>query len=410
MRLLTAALKIGDRLCELVIQHEEGAHWIGLKLVHGRAWTLAPAGLDLYSGQPGIILFLAYLGQVTGKQKYTSLARLATQTLFNEIDTLKVQRWEIGAFEGWSSLIYMYTHLSVLWQDSAYLEKAEELAFHLAPLIAQDKYLDIIRGAAGAIRVLLNLYTVIHSSGVIDLARRCGDHLLTQAKKMPQGIAWHTSSEQERPLTGFSHGTAGIALSLFQLAFYTGDERYQQAALAAMNYDRSVFSPTLKNWPDYRDLEADDLPTSSQDVIAMTTWCHGAPGIGLARLGSLAYYDDLAMRQDITIALQTTLERGFGQNHSLCHGDMGNIEIVLVASQQFPTSDYRQSLEEITAMIVASIESHGWYTGVPMNVETPGLMTGIAGIGYGLLRLATPDQVPSILLLDAPHYQIELDK
>jgi lantibiotic modifying enzyme len=36
--------------------------------------------------------------------------------------------------------------------------------------------------------------------------------------------------------------------------------------------------------------------------------------------------------------------------------------------------------------------------GVPGNVATPGLLTGQAGIGYGLLRLAAPHQVPSILL------------
>lgn len=41
-------------------------------------------------------------------------------------------------------------------------------------------------------------------------------------------------------------------------------------------------------------------------------------------------------------------------------------------------------------------------TGVPFNVETPGLMTGLAGIGYGLLRLADPQNVPSVLLLELP--------
>jgi class II lanthipeptide synthase len=29
-------------------------------------------------------------------------------------------------------------------------------------------------------------------------------------------------------------------------------------------------------------------------------------------------------------------------------------------------------------------------------------MTGLAGIGYGLLRLASPAQVPSVLMLEGP--------
>jgi hypothetical protein len=37
-----------------------------------------------------------------------------------------------------------------------------------------------------------------------------------------------------------------------------------------------------------------------------------------------------------------------------------------------------------------------------LAVETPGLMTGLAGIGYGLLRLAVPTRVPSVLVLEGP--------
>jgi lantibiotic modifying enzyme len=40
--------------------------------------------------------------------------------------------------------------------------------------------------------------------------------------------------------------------------------------------------------------------------------------------------------------------------------------------------------------------------GVPLNVETPGLLLGLAGIGYELLRLAEPERVPSLLTLAPP--------
>jgi len=35
-------------------------------------------------------------------------------------------------------------------------------------------------------------------------------------------------------------------------------------------------------------------------------------------------------------------------------------------------------------------------------VESPGLLTGLAGIGYGLLRLAEPTRIPSVLVLAPP--------
>jgi lantibiotic modifying enzyme len=51
------------------------------------------------------------------------------------------------------------------------------------------------------------------------------------------------------------------------------------------------------------------------------------------------------------------------------------------------------------AAIEENISTSGWLCGTPQAVDTPGLMTGIAGIGYGLLRAAQPDRVPCVLVL-----------
>lgn len=89
-------------------------------------------------------------------------------------------------------------------------------------------------------------------------------------------------------------------------------------------------------------------------------------------------------------------------NHSLCHGDLGNLETLLLASLIQKDSVGKEEVENLAAMILDSLERQGWCTGVPLSVETPGFMTGIAGIGYELLRLADPERVPSVLLLEAP--------
>jgi lantibiotic modifying enzyme len=47
-------------------------------------------------------------------------------------------------------------------------------------------------------------------------------------------------------------------------------------------------------------------------------------------------------------------------------------------------------------------QHHGWICANPADIESPGLMTGLAGIGYGLLRQAEPDRPPSILTLEGP--------
>lgn len=131
-------------------------------------------------------------------------------------------------------------------------------------------------------------------------------------------------------------------------------------------------------------------------------WCHGAAGVGLARLHSRPQLDDAETRTEIDIALKTTLAQGFGLSHCLCHGDLGNLKLLLQATQKLDDSQWGEHLQRITSSVLTSIGKNGWLCGNPMGVEDPGLMTGVAGIGYGLLRLAFPEHVPSVLMLEPP--------
>jgi lantibiotic modifying enzyme len=101
-------------------------------------------------------------------------------------------------------------------------------------------------------------------------------------------------------------------------------------------------------------------------------------------------------------ALHTTLERGFGQTHCLCHGDFGNLELILQASRASHLPSAGIDFDTLTAMILDSVERHGWQCGGPPGVVLPGLMLGVAGIGYELLRIAEPAFVPSVLTLAPP--------
>src|SRR6185295_7735022 len=65
--LLAAACAVGDRLETLALRDGGSANWIGLTLTGETQWSLLPLGVDLYGGLPGLVLFLAYLGEVTGE-------------------------------------------------------------------------------------------------------------------------------------------------------------------------------------------------------------------------------------------------------------------------------------------------------------------------------------------------------
>jgi len=401
-QLLKAALAVGERLESLALRDEKNVSWIGLTLLNQKHWTLVSLGVDLYDGLSGVILFLAYLGSVTEEKRYTTLAKTVLTMMQRQVEDSKAFITSIGGFNGWGGIIYTLTHLGVLWDEPELLAKAESLVELLPELIAKDEQLDIIGGAAGCIASLLNLYRCAPSERTLRAAMQCGDRLIAHTKQMEHGIGWIAAGIGEKPLAGFSHGAAGIAWTLLELSAVTGEERFRKVALEAIAYERSLFSLKLGNWPDLRELENTVLSESKEPVNFMTAWCHGAPGIGLGRLRALPHLNNAEIRAEIDTALHTTLTQGFGLNHCLCHGDLGNLELLLQASLVFDDPKWRSAVNRFAAIILESINQYGWLCGVPLGVETPGLMTGLAGIGYELLRLAEPTRVPSVLTLAPP--------
>lgn len=406
---LNEARAIADRLLQLALVKNETIGWLVLNPVGGQEWRPVPAGPDLYNGLPGIALFLAYLGELSGEQRYADMARLAVKTL-REIFLPRTGLWQwgtIGAFDGLGSLIYLFSHLGSLWHDPTLCHDAEEMLPLLRVLLKADKACDFLAGAAGSLSALLSLYTASPEQATLDAAIWCGEHILEQARSMPQGIAW-SPQEEGVPLAGISHGNAGIALSLLRLATVTGDERFRQAARQAMEYERSLFCEEKHNWPDLREVRTLADIAHKQDLRYMIAWCHGAPGIGLARLASLQHDDDAAIRLEIDEVVQCVLEQGFGRNHSLCHGDMGNLEVLLLATQFLP--DYARTKIDplfgpLQTALLESMHTQGWLSGIPRPMETPGLMLGLAGTGYALLRLFNAARVPSLLVLAPPQVE-----
>ncbi|ATB32683.1 type 2 lanthipeptide synthetase LanM family protein [Melittangium boletus] len=399
-RLLATARTLGDRLERIAVRGEQDIGWVGLTIVNDRYWSLVPTSIDLYSGTAGIALFLGYLGHVTGEARYTHLAKLSLTTARQLVERDREQVKQLGGYFGWGGFLYAMTHLGGLWREPSLWTEAEAVLPHLEPLIDGDESFDVLTGSAGTLLSLLGLHGVQGSRAALDAAIRCGERLLAMARPMREGTGWYVKGVAEWPLSGFSHGAAGIALSLLELATTTGDSRFRETACRALDYERSLFSTQARNWADLRVPE--NTPSEERNSRFSVGWCHGAPGIGMARLGSMRHLDDPRLKADAEAAVQTTLEHGFGMNHSLCHGDLGNLELILLASQAFGDGALKSRAYRLAHMILDNIDERGWQCGVPLGVETPGLMTGLAGIGYGLLRLASPEQVPSVLTLAPP--------
>jgi type 2 lantibiotic biosynthesis protein LanM len=370
------------------------ASWIGVSLMGEQHWALVPAGVDLYSGLPGIALFLARLAVTTHEQRYEELARKAMAGALRQMESMGP--WpSVGVFAGQAGIIYALTHVGLLLKESALVDRAEQLVPSLQVAVASDTHLDLISGTAGAILGLAALHDLTGSPRALAAIRAAADHLAARAEPIGDGVGWRTPLSGDAPLVGASHGAGGIAFALLTAWGLTGDARFERTARAAITYERGTYSDEAGNWPDLRP------QTSPSARLSMTAWCHGASGLGLMRLAGLRYADDSGVRDDIAQAVQATLAHGFGGNHCLCHGDLGNLELIASAAARVDEPGLRSSAACFAAHILRTIRHRGWRCGVPLQVETPGLMTGLAGIGDGLLRIANP-QLPSILMVQAP--------
>lgn len=390
-RMLAIARAIGERLFTLAHESETEVAWNAVKQVGERKWIVGPAGLDLYTGTAGIGLFLAHLGPMLGDERVTALARKAAATLQHASERLRPMGTLLGGFEGWGSILYGLVNLGVILDEPAAIEQARSLLSVLPDLIAQDEHLDIVSGAAGCIGSLLALHRHAPDPEALAIAVACGEHLLGKAVASGAGLAWPTQLAVQHPLMGFAHGTTGIAWSLLALSAETGETRFQEAAARAIAYERAHFVAEPGDWPDLR---AEQLPPRFTP-----SWCHGAPGIGLARIHALRHLDDPGLRDEVRAAATATLAHGFGHNHCLCHGDLGNLEFLRAASEALAEPALEAATARAQATILVGLESHDWRCATPAHVHAPGLMIGLAGIGYGLLRLAAPSRVPSVLTL-----------
>ncbi|HEX5246379.1 MAG TPA: type 2 lanthipeptide synthetase LanM family protein [Gaiellaceae bacterium] len=382
------------------MRHDVGAYVNWPAIVDGdAAVTVQPAmGPGLYDGLSGIALFFAYLGEVLDRDDFREVALRSQQTARRFIDSFP-GHWNIGAFGGDGGYLYVLLHLSHLWNDTTLLDECASRVVAFRERIQDDRQYDFIQGAAGLIPVLLGLHRERPSVNAISLAEQCGWHLVNNASEQVTGLGWAADDDPTPALLGMGHGAGGIACSLMSLYQATGEPRFRQVAADALVYERSLFDERKGDWPDLRRETSVDEEARHPRIAA---WCHGAMGIGLSRCRLARDFADPRALDEIRTARDLTLEIGFGNNHSLCHGDLGNLELLREASAVLADSEIETARLQLAARIVSDIAENGYKTGITHGVDSLDLLRGVAGIGFGLLRIAAPTRVPSVLQLDGP--------
>jgi type 2 lantibiotic biosynthesis protein LanM len=394
--LVEAAVKIAEELQRRAISAANGSTtWIGMDYnPEARRYQLQPVGYDLYDGVCGIAFFLAAVAKITGDVGFRGLALSALQDLRESLQDKGnpnfMKQGDIGAGVGNGSIIYTLVRISQFLNEPELLKLASLVASFITPeRIASDRQFDLMSGAAGAILGLLSLYQASANQEILNQAVSCGYHLLINRTKSNSGFrAW--ANTEEKLATGLSHGAAGIAYALLRLYKITQEIVFKEAAEEAIAYERSLFVADVGNWVDEGETD-------------MTSWCHGAPGIGLARLGGLSILDNPEIRQEIAVAINTTKNYGLPNLDHLCCGNFGRMEVLLVGACKLSLPELRDIVQKQAAWILARVNQVGnfyLFPEIESDIYNPAFFQGTAGIGYELLRLAHPELLPSVLLWD----------
>lgn len=396
-RFLETASSIGHRLVRDAIWSGDRCNWLGdsMELVLGD-WKVAHRsfGPELYAGTAGIALFLHRLHAVTNEALLLATAKGAIAQSLSRIDDLPPSS-RPTFYPGWAGIAWTLIEMGDVDRGLELLERAGD----------ESDLLDVVTGVAGSIAPLLRLHKRFGHAWLLDRAIAHGRTLVRTANRSAEGASWTTSpGYAARDLTGYSHGTAGIAVALLELSAATNDASLRALAEDAFRYERAHFSEAQQNWPDFR-----VMPGTPQDAnwpgYAMA-WCHGAPGIALSRLRAYELTGDDTYRLEAGVAIQTTYRAvsaadPTGANFSLCHGTSGNTEAFVVASRVLREPGYLAVADWVAdrGIELYARPTSEWPCGVNGGGETPNLMIGTAGIGHFYLRLFDPDRVPSVLLM-----------
>lgn len=399
-------------------------------------------GHDLTQGTTGIALFLAAVACVRDDGELRQLSLDALEPLRRKLREAgaspRDKPLRLGGMMGLGSYIYGLLTIGKLLGERVLIDEAHQATVLITDeQIERDVYVRVQTGTAGTILVLLALHALrphANSAGrtPLELSQACARHLLANRISFDgRPRAWALSPGKP-PLIGFGYGAAGICHALLRLYGETGDEGLLEAGSEGLAFVRSFYLPESGNWLDPRSVFAsryrprhgswsdwwqagavEDLEPLEPErkfeatgVPCLRTWCHGSVGILLGKLASLDVDDSYEVRTEIQTVLEDlsrSAEKSEGETDDLCCGRMGQVEALLYAYAKLGEERYLDAAHREAIEVVCQARRRGGYNVIAARGTdrfAPTFFQGLAGIGYTLLRMALPAELPSVLLLE----------
>lgn len=374
-----AARAIGDRVCELAVERDGRASWLFAALDDRQRLSPAVVGFDLYDGLAGIAVFLAALWVRTGEARYRQLAEAALAEAVDVHQALPRERISIGAFDGAGGLAWALA-LVGRWFAAPVLagQALSVMRLHL-PFAADEPAIDLLGGRAGFLAAGLAVAAMTGDVSLAEALDPCARSLCDlDASALP--------GPEE---AGLAHGRAGVGLALARWARRCGRDLDFEAAFGLLAADLASAEAVR---------QGEQLALSEHDGRTMAAWCRG--GLGVALAGIRLDRPQPRAARALVEAVGGLQARGEGVALCFCHGSLGLLEFLDAAAEiAVPGAQglAREIADETLARVLGGEICADHYH----RTEAPGLMRGLAGTGYALLRRLDPDRFVSVLTLEA---------
>ncbi|MGO4294309.1 lanthionine synthetase LanC family protein [Chitinophaga sp. RAB17] len=321
-------------------------------------------------GSLGWHLFALELYRYTGEQQI--LADVSRDLHALELYTLHNKSNNYSLLNGRSGLPYLYLQLYRITKEQSWLDKCTGIVKkHWDKDAGNLKIFDnkgIVNGLSGLILFYLDLYTEIREEWLMTHITQCTMDLINKANMGESEVYWPYDFFEDDQETVWMSDRSAIALCCLELGWYSGNNVLLALAKGVLSRERNRKAGIVAsaNRGSIGDMLV-DMHAAALNIVPVAAEEH-----------KVAALPELLLSEDIPGNLYYGLA-----GHALGFREAYNIS---------GNPDWLQAAKRIAATLEEKL------TQMVSGVTDKRFFTGIAGIGYALLKMADKSASPSLML------------
>ena len=322
----------------------------------------------LYSGRSGILLYFYYLNSI---QKNESISNF-TNYLIQDVKYYK-EPVENTVFKGAAGSLYTLLKC----EGNNNFKMIQDAIIFIGKGNTEMNKIDWLDGGSSLIKLIHNINQTKYRSTLA----------LEVASEIIESICNSLNNKIIKTYNlGFGHGLIGLLYALLV-----------GRSLLKKDYDVEIEKILYLCEEQLQNLKTKGLLETSKHTLS---WRNGIVGLGIGALACKKYIEDSRLDNYINLTIDTIKNYSF-DNMSLCNGLAGELDFL--ASLSLSKDD--PLINQMILMKRNQILDFYKRNGTVLIDELPefgnyGLLLGLSGVGYSMLRTLFPAEIPSVLILD----------